>query len=304
MMLQKADPSDPLVDEFGVSIWSVLRRRAGILIATPLIFLALAILAIRLMPLQYSATAVVWLRPQAGLTADGQPQPDRLAERQQASLYELRSLPVMMAVVDKLSLENEPEFADRLKSHEGLRSFADGVARALLGSAPRVQLKPEEEQAIRKRQLAELAREQLQVAPEGTERITLTYRAKRPRLAYDMALNVAEEHQNAKNAERKERIEYAVSALRQRIAYLRTRLDEQSRALVQADSARLIEMERAMESPQQEIVLSVPPVVPTEPSRPSLKLVTALALFAGFMVAALIVILIEVAYVVRNWARR
>ncbi len=302
-MLQKTAREYPLTDEFGVSILAVLRRRAAILIALPLIFLGLAVLAIRLMPLQYSATAVIWLRPQLGLTADGQPQPDRLSERQQASLYELRSLPLMLAVVDKLSLGNEPEFAERLKPAEGLRKMLDGMARALLGSAPPVQLGAEEEQAIRKRQLARLALEQLQVAPEGSERIQLTYRAKRPRLAYDMALGIAEEHQDAKDAEKRARLEYAVSALKQRIAYLRTRLDEQSRLLVQADSARLIELERAMDSPHQEIVLSVPPVVPTEPSRPSLKLALPFAVFAGFMLAVLIVILLEIAYVVRNRAR-
>lgn len=303
-MLQKLQIGQRTFDDLDFDFMSVVRRRAKLLITLPLAFLLLSMLVLRLASNQYSATAVLWLKPEFTLTLDGQAQPDRLAQRQQAGIYELKSLPVFTALVSKLSLAQEPEFADQLKPRQGIARLLDVFAWLVVGSSPAVPLSAAEESAIQNRRLADLVRQRLQVAPEGTERIAITYSAKRPRLAYDIALGVAEEYLNLRAAERKDRLELIAYGLRQRIYFLRTRLDEQSRTLLLSDSARLAELERAIQAPQLDVLISVPPVVPTEPSRPSAKLIAALSVFTGFICAIFILMVLEFAPILRNWLQK
>jgi uncharacterized protein involved in exopolysaccharide biosynthesis len=303
-MLQRTDLSHRTFDEFHFDVMSVLHRRLRLLVALPLVFLLLSLLALRLLPNHYSVTTVLWLKPEFALSADGQAQPDRLGQRQQAGVYELKSLPVFTALVTNLSLDKEPEFADQLKPRQGLARLLDLLSWFVVGSYPVVPLSAAEENTIKTRRIADLVRQKLHVAPEGTERIALTYTAKQPRLAYDIALGVAEEYLRTKSEERRDRLEFIVYGLRQRISFLRTRLDEQSRTLLLADSARLAELERAVQVTQHDVIISVPPVVPIEPSRPSAKLIATLALFAGFACAIFILMVLEIGPALRKWIKR
>ncbi|MDB5572564.1 MAG: hypothetical protein JWN93_3747 [Hyphomicrobiales bacterium] len=287
----------------GPLLTTVLRRRARTLLIFPLVVLLLAFGVMRFVPFKYRATSVLWLRPQVAMMAADTAPPDanRLAERQQANLYELRSVPLATAVIQRLDLKNEPEFAARIAEGGGLSGrilalvgpTAAGWIKAVFAPEAQVTLKPEEEEAIRRRALAEYLLSNLTASPEGTERVQVSYRASTPRLAYEVLNAVMEEHQRDKLEQKKERSRLALAALRQRIDFLRSRLDEQSRVLVQGETARLIELQNAAESMQADEVVTVPPLVPTQPTRPPMTLVLLLSVFVGLAFGLIAVVLLE-----------
>lgn len=287
----------------------IVRRRYGLMLGIILGVIVVSVGALRVLPSRYEASAILWLKPAFLVGQQDAALEAKLSERQQSIVQELRSTALAVRVVRSMQLHRAPEYEAALPDRpQGWQRFlariigakaAATVSGFIAPQALNVDLSTEERESVRDLALATFFLKNFAVTVEGTERLRLTYRSDNPRFSYDVLQATLREFNESQVVSKAERLAQATTLLKQRIDFLRKRIDEPSRALLQADNVKLVELQNETDLVKPDAIISVPPTVPTRPLTPPLRLVFALSLFGGLVIALAVVAFLEL----RRWVR-
>lgn len=287
----------------------IARRRYALMISVVASVIVLSVLVLRIFPSKYEASAILWLKPAFSVGQEDASLAAKLIDRQQSIVQELRSTALALRVVRSMQLHQASEYEAALPDHpqgwQRLLGRIIGAKAALAVSgfitpqSRMIELSVEERENVRDLALANFFLKNFAVTVEGTERLRLTYRSDNPRFSYDVLQATLQEFSASQVVAKSERVAQSTTLLKQRIEFLRKRIDEPSRVLLQADNVKLVELQNEADLVKPDAIVSVPPAVPTHPLTPPLRLVFALSLFGGLFIALTVVAFLEL----RRWVR-